>query len=415
MKIISYIKSKALVGIVGFLVAVLALPFGSASVYADQANGYWLTTTTSANPASVYLNGTSPDVSTVSVNVRGRDQSSPYGSDVVLIIDASDSMSGQATTDEIIAAKSFINSMDSTSDQASVIPFANYAPQSPESIQTLTTDFTAAKNYIDNVDNLTTLGASTNYESALNAANAEFSSARARADANKVLIFMSDGAPNGSSNIATMTTAMKASGINIYTIGLDSSSGHSGLSSTASDLLKSMASSTNGTDDHYFEAPTSDQLTSIYTSISQSIANLVATNVQLTLKLSSSVALVADSWSIVPTSSTNGLYVFDLPDALSNRTTALTFQVKIPKGTLGQSVKVLDTTESIINYTDALSVASTVAVNNVDLAITTPPVITAPNTAVQQFITANPFIVAILGIITAVVLVFATRRQFSKR
>jgi len=423
MKKLANIKSKLLVCATGFLVALLALPFGSAAVYADQANGYWLTSTTSATPSAVWLKGTnSPDVSTVKVDVRGRDQSSPYGSDVILIIDASGSMSGQPTTDELVAAKSFISSMDPASDQVSVIPFAEYAPQAPEAIQALTTDFTTAKSYVDNVENLMTLGGGTNYESALDAATAEFASPRARADANKVLIFMSDGADGGNDPIVK-ATAMKASGINIYSIGLDSSSDSSGLDSSASDLLKAMSSSTVGTNDHYFEAPSSAQLSAIYASVSQSIANSVATKVKLTLKLSSSVEVVAGSWSIAPTTSVGGVYTFDLPDALSNRTTALTFQVKVVSGTPGQTIQVLDATGSIIDYTDALSVVSTAAVNNQSLAIIAPPVVVppvvapikAPDTAVKQFVLANPIVVAVFGILAASTIILAARRQLGKK
>jgi len=400
MKIISRKRNKALVGIFGVIVALLALPFGSVGVYADQVNGYWLTTTTSATPGSVYLKGAgTPDVSTITVNVRGRDQSSPYGSDVILIIDASGSMSGQPTTDEIIAAKSFINSMDPTSDQVSVIPFASNAPESPESIQTLTADFNTAKSYVDNIENLTTLGPSTSYEDALNAATAEFASSRARSDANKVLIFMSDGVDYGL-DPTTITTTMKSNGINIYSIGLDSSIDQSGLDTSASDLLKSMASSTNGTNDHYFEAPTSDQLSSIYASISQSMANLVATNVQLTLKLSDQVELVAGSWSITPTSSTNGVYVFDLPDSLSNRTNSLTFNVKVPSNSPLSAVQVFAASGSAVSYTDFLSVASTVTVNNQSISVIAPVVPTVPNTAYDLVLT-NP-IIAALAIILVV-------------
>ena len=405
------IKSKLLIGFLGLAATLLALPLHTVGVFADQSNGYYITTSASASPASLYLKGTgTPDISKITVNATGKGVAAHTPVDVVMVVDASGSMYGQPMTDEITAAKAFINSMDSATDQVSVIPFADDVPQSPEAIQQLSSDFTTVKSYVDAIPSLTSTGGATNYEVALNAANAELTSARRHNGTIPVLVFMSDGGANTGNYdpayLAGLCTAMKNSNVQIYTIGL-------GVVGSDGDLLKSMASSTVGTNDHYYETPDSNQLVTLYNSVAASLPSLAATKVSLDLKLSSQVELVANSWSIAPASVTNGVYTFNLPDSLNGKTTPLTFQVKALSGTPGQTIQVLDTTKSILNYTDYLSVVSTAAVVNQNLILSSP--IKAPNTAVGRFILANPLAVAGFGVLSAGAIIFATRRQLSKK
>ena len=170
--------------------------------------------------------------------------------DVVLVIDRSGSMGGTPLSSEKTAASAFMDSMDSTQDQISVVAFDNSV-----SLQTLTGTFSTAKSFVNGIN----AGGGTDYLPALTAAGNELMSTRAHSGSMKVIVFMSDGVPNESSaTILAKTTALKASGIQIFTIQLGSGD---------TSLLKSMASSSPGTDDHYNNAPTATQLAGIYVAI----------------------------------------------------------------------------------------------------------------------------------------------------
>ena len=209
-------KSRIVVGLLGFVMAtLLTIPF-----------------TTIATHAYVY-----------SVPV-----------DVVLVVDKSGSMSGTPLSSEKTAANAFINSMDATQDQISVVAFS-----SSVSTQTLTGTFSTAASFVNGIN----AGGGTSYLPALNAAGNELASTRARSGSMKIIVFMSDGGPSESSaSILAKTTALKASGIQIFTIQLGSGN---------ATLLKSMASSSSGTDDHYYNAPSASQLAGIYVAIAGSL------------------------------------------------------------------------------------------------------------------------------------------------
>jgi uncharacterized protein YegL len=165
--------------------------------------------------------------------------------DVILVVDKSGSMGGTALSSEKTAAKAFIDKMDPVQDQVSIVAFSNSA-----STFQLTNNFANAKNYVDSIS----AGGGTDYNAALNAASAEFSSTRRRPGNMPILIFMSDGVPNTESGVLAKCAALEAMGVQIYTIAL-------GGSST---ILTDMASSNAGTTDHYFNAPSAADLAQIY-------------------------------------------------------------------------------------------------------------------------------------------------------
>lgn len=169
--------------------------------------------------------------------------------DVVLVIDRSGSMSG-AIGSEKTAAKAFIDKMNPLQDQVSIVPFNNSA-----SLFQLSSNYTVAKSYIDGIGT----GGGTSYISALNTAQAELSSTRKRVGSMPIIIFMSDGIPSESSaTVLAKTDALKAAGIQIFTIYLGTGN---------SSLLTSMSSSNSATTDHYFNAPSAADLAQIYVSL----------------------------------------------------------------------------------------------------------------------------------------------------
>lgn len=216
MNILKKNKSKIVIGIMGFVLsALLVLPFLTVASY-----------------AFVYH----------------------VPIDVALLIDTSGSMSSKISSEKT-AANDFIDKMDSTQDQVSIIPFENYVG----SIQQLTSNYPVAKNFVNGIG----VGGGTSYLAGLNAAQTELTSARRRAGSMPVIVFMSDGVPfESNATVLAKTDALKAMGIQIYTIYLGSGT---------SSLLSSMSSSTTGTTDHYFDTPTAADLSQIYTAVANMI------------------------------------------------------------------------------------------------------------------------------------------------
>lgn len=180
--------------------------------------------------------------------------------DVVLVIDASGSMSGTKIDNAKSAAKNFINQMQ-PGDQVSVIPFSDSVANP---IQHLTTDFSAARTYIDDSSHYSFGG--TDYIAALDAASIELNSSYRNFSSTPVMIFLSDGAPNTEVGVLGKCTAMKAAGVQIFTIALGA----------GSDILSKMASSTTGTTDHYFNGANPGDLAAIYNTIAVSLVKLLS-------------------------------------------------------------------------------------------------------------------------------------------
>ncbi len=190
--------------------------------------------------------------------------------DVMLVMDRSGSMSvpdPQRLNDAKDAAVIFLNAMNWSKDTAGLASFNNSATlDKPLSDQLISV--------VQKVRALRARGA-TNIGDGLKVGRQELLS---NGGENKVMILLSDGAPNvypggycfvnPTSPTACTEYAVdeaqtaKDNGIEVFTIGL-------GVNSFTQDLLKEMASS----QDHYFFAPNSSDLASIYAQVALTMCN----------------------------------------------------------------------------------------------------------------------------------------------
>ncbi len=201
--------------------------------------------------------------------------------DVMLLTDVSGSMSGSSLTAEKSAATSFVNNLNTTYDKIGLISFNTNVV----TLQHLTNNFTSVKTAINNLS----ASGDTNFQPALVSATSEFNGGNHRSNATKTIVFISDGCPSdpGDSHCyapwitqsKAAADAAKASGITIYTIGLGLTADLPAIDvPIARGVLQYMASSTGGTNDHYFEAPTSGSLANIYNQIAFILTTSTAQN-----------------------------------------------------------------------------------------------------------------------------------------
>jgi Mg-chelatase subunit ChlD len=206
--------------------------------------------------------------------------------DVVLVLDRSGSMGGDNNDQMRTAAKNLVDALNlgPNAAQVGVVSFADQERLD----QGLTTDATTAKNAIDGVGS----SGSTNLEGGVNGgeeelrgseSNTDFSSqispsGNDRPSADKVMVVLSDGSPNvnddssgdysqdddgtsfGNSDPTNEASRAKTNGVEIYSIGLDTTT-------ATGDLLEDMATDS----DHFFTGG-AGQLTQIFGQISQQIA-----------------------------------------------------------------------------------------------------------------------------------------------
>ena len=187
--------------------------------------------------------------------------------DVILALDRSGSMSSlgqsppQPLTDVKNAAAFFVHKL-TEHDQASIVSFATSATTSHAM---LTSNFDELEKSINDISILSGGIQSTNIADALYKSYDELNSARHRTEASGVIVLLTDGVANlpqkqGDATFAenaaqSIGTQAKNVGLRIFTIGLGKDVNTNFLSSLAS------------TPDDFYLAPTSDQLTNIYTQI----------------------------------------------------------------------------------------------------------------------------------------------------
>jgi predicted ribosomally synthesized peptide with SipW-like signal peptide len=181
--------------------------------------------------------------------------------DVALVLDDSGSISSSERTSIISAAKTFIDEL-SDRDQAATVAFGDTAAVEQELTQLDTTsNVDAVKNAIDNYGN-TGVGGSTNIDGALEAANGELDSTRARTSATPVVVVLSDGSPTENNGIegtdngdiadtddeAAVEEAddVKSSGKRIISLGFGLTSG-----GDAESLMKAIAGTTANSESEY--------------------------------------------------------------------------------------------------------------------------------------------------------------------
>lgn len=205
--------------------------------------------------------------------------------DVLLTIDRSGSMAAdggnppEPLESAKRAAQTFVQQLRER-DQIAVLSYAT-TPSNPLE-QTLTTNRTAALDAVGSIAMGTDGVQYTDMSAAIKTAAAELRSSRQRADARKVLVFMTDGDVTRPINPATgerdveyatavalaAAAAAKAEGIFIYTIGFGSEFGVLGdVTDRNLDLIKNLSSGP-GTS---YVAPTLGELERVYREIGQGI------------------------------------------------------------------------------------------------------------------------------------------------
>ncbi len=176
--------------------------------------------------------------------------------DVMMVIDRTGSMSGQAYTDARSAATNFVRNLrlGATNDQLGLV---SYNPTAVLN-QTMTTNGIAVEQAINS------LGPATNgtcIACGITAGQAELESSRRRPDALPVMVLLSDGVPNDfdtPSNALYHALQAKYAGTRFFTIG---------LGAVDHDLMAGMASSTND----YFYTADSSGLAGLFDAISEII------------------------------------------------------------------------------------------------------------------------------------------------
>ena len=193
--------------------------------------------------------------------------------DIVLILDRSNSMEGRALADLKKGAKAFVDIIDQSSDgnqngkigngsRIGVVSFSTNATQD----RRLTTSVTSLKNTIDGL----TAGGSTNHADAFTKAWNLFDSNSNNA---RVMVMFTDGKTTAGGNPNAVATAAKNQGVSIYIIGLN---GTGGIDRQA---LRSWASDP---DSRYLAiAPDSGDLEDLFEDLARDIASPGATSVLL--------------------------------------------------------------------------------------------------------------------------------------
>ncbi len=189
--------------------------------------------------------------------------------DVSLALDKSGSMRSESAnppepfTTVISTAKNFVKNL-TQDDHIAITTFGTNSAQ--ESV--LSSDKDAAQKVISSLT-LSTSTENTNIAGGLSDSWNELRSERARPDSKKAIILLTDGIPTEPTDVSIpdypvvsakkIAADIKASGIDIYTIGLGKN--------VSEDFLKYIS-----TDDaHYFLAPTKENLAGIYAKISQNL------------------------------------------------------------------------------------------------------------------------------------------------
>lgn len=190
----------------------------------------------------------SPQVVTATLSVYCPNRS---GVDVVLAIDRSGSMDNGPLEDAKAAAKAFVDLMNlTTTDQIGLVSFESSATLDYR----LSQDGSAVKQAIDALS----ASGGTNIAQALAKARTELTGSRHNPANQSVIVLLSDGASNVGGDPAAQAQLAKNEGIHILTIGLGQAN---------AGTLKGIAS----TEQDYFRAPTSEQLSEIYAKIAVSV------------------------------------------------------------------------------------------------------------------------------------------------
>jgi Ca-activated chloride channel family protein len=171
--------------------------------------------------------------------------------DVVLLIDTSDSMSGDKLGQAVAAASQFVELLHLPYDQAAVVGFNSQ----PAVHAGLTGDREVLLAALRSL----TSGRGTQIDRALLAAASELQSRRRKARNRPIVILLSDGAHSGpSSDVVIAADRVRSAGAVIYTIGL------------GADVDQELLRAISGAGRYYF-APRPSDLAAIYAEIAVAI------------------------------------------------------------------------------------------------------------------------------------------------
>jgi uncharacterized repeat protein (TIGR01451 family) len=176
--------------------------------------------------------------------------------DVMVVIDRSASMIGQAYTDARTACSNFVHAlwMGTNADQAGLVSYSTLSTIN----QTLTNSIAA---FELSVNNLPSAANGTCISCGLQTALAELNTMRHRTNSLPVVVLMSDGLPNGAdtvNNALANAQLVKEAGVRVFSIG---------LGAVDHGLMAGIASSTND----YFYTANSSQLTLLFNAIADVI------------------------------------------------------------------------------------------------------------------------------------------------
>lgn len=214
-------------------------------------------------------------------------------SDVILAIDRSGSMSSEGSnppeplTSARSAAVSFVEALN-PSDKVGIVSFATSSKEPIDSY--LTSNFDDSKKIIENISIENGTTQYTNIFDAVRSSSQELTSIRSRGgNVSRILVLLTDGVANNPRNPEGGTESddilyaeslaleeaskAKREDIKIFTIGLGGSINE--------EFLKKLASSP----EHYYFAPTSENLKSIYQSISSNICQEKPAVVDITYRV----------------------------------------------------------------------------------------------------------------------------------
>ena len=197
------------------------------------------------------------------------------GADIVLVLDRSGSMYGEAMQRAKDAARTFIELLDVRRHRAALLSFAGFVTVDAP----LSTDSAAV---IRALDTLVPDGG-TNLTDAIRQAGIVLGR-EGRADALPVIVLMTDGRDsNGRDGPLQAAGDVKAQGVQIYTIGLGRDLDEGGLQAIAT------------RPDRYFHAPTPDELFPIYRQILRLVETSLAGNLIVTDRLGDRMAMIGGS------------------------------------------------------------------------------------------------------------------------
>ena len=218
--------------------------------------------------------------------------------DIMLVLDRSSSMSGLKLDAARAAASRFVSQLDLSRHRAGLVSFSDLASLD----QPLTADGAALRAVLDSIRS----DGSTDIGTALERAQDHLAEA-GRPGALPVLLLMTDGKPtrDGQPYIDALRTAARARGRGglVYVVGLGDD--------VVTELLVAIA----GDAERYFFAPSPDQLTGIYSQLSGTVGEVVATDLTLRDEMGADMRLDPASIQPPPAAQDAGSVTWQLPVA----------------------------------------------------------------------------------------------------